>query len=315
MKSSSASSDLENLPALKVLARARVEGRLPHAVLLTGQNIEQLQKASEWLAGLHLESADPLSHADCRALRPSKKSRRINIDNTLEVVADLRLSTITGRRAVIVYEVDRFAADAANSFLKTLEEPPANTLIILQTTHYYRVLPTILSRCLRFHLGGEMAPLQDASWNDWLKEFERFLNRLASTIPTQSRSTEIIIPLYSLCARFEILLELFLEEALEKAPPPPVTDDDEKKDVTAAYEENIRRGILNRMLIALEEKIRLTGRAHPELSLQIASVVAVLESSRIRLELSYSVVSALENFLLHTVRIFSARPPVSTPSR
>jgi len=312
MKSLDASSNIQNIPALKVLARSRVEGRMPHAVLFTGQNSEILLKASEWLAGLFLETDDPLSHADCRTLRPSKKSRRIGIDSTQEVIADLRLTSTTGRRVVIIYDVDRFASEAANCFLKTLEEPPAGTLIILQTTNYYRVLPTVLSRSLRFHLGGEQSLIQDPSWNNWLKEFENFIHKLATTKPAQNRSTEIIIPLYSLCARFEVLLELFVEEALEKAPPPPVTDDEDKKDTTEAYEENIRRGIWSRMLIAMEEKIRLLGRSHPTLSIQVASTVTVLESCRVRLELSYNRISAMENFLLQTVRIFSNRPPSSS---
>jgi hypothetical protein len=157
-----------------------------------------------------------------------------------------------------------------------------------------------------------MQPIQDASWNNWLKEFENFINKLVASKPTQNRSTEIIIPLYSLCARFEVLLELFLEEALEKAPPPPVADDEDKKDITEAYEETIRRGLWNRMLVAVEEKIRLIGRNHPSLSLQISSTVSALESSRVRLELSYPVISAMENFLLQTVRIFSNRPPSSS---
>ena len=89
-------------------------------------------------------------------------------------------------------------------------------------------------------------------------------------------------------------------------------DDEDKKDVTSAYEENIRRGLWNRMLVAVEEKLRLIGRSHPSLSLQIASTMAVLESSRMRLELSYPVISAMENFLLQTVRIFSNRPPSSS---
>jgi DNA polymerase-3 subunit delta' len=134
----------------------------------------------------------------------------------MEVVGDLRLTSTTGRRVVIIYEVDRFQAEAANCFLKTLEEPPAGTLIIMQTTNYYRVLPTVLSRSLRFHLGGEKTLIQDASWNNWLKDFENFINRLITSKSSQNRSTEIIIPLYSLCARFEVLLQLFLDEALEK---------------------------------------------------------------------------------------------------
>ncbi len=308
MKSAVASSDLESLPALKVLLRARAEGRMPHAVLLTGPDPELLQAVAERLASIHLETADPTAHADCRVLRPSKKSRRINIDNTLEVVTDLRLTSTTARRVVIIHEPDRFEGVAANAFLKTLEEPPAGTLIILQTTNYYRVLLTILSRCLRFHVGGEAPAITDAAWMDWLREFDKLVARLAGVAPASARSTEIILPLYALAARFEVLLELFVEEALKSAPPPPPTDQDED-DAEVAYEESIRRGIRTRMLIALAERLRLVGRAHPACGLQIASAVDLLEQARARLELNYQVVAALEGFLLSMLRVFAARPP------
>ena len=175
MKSPAASANLSDLPVLKVLARARAEGRMPHAVLLTGADGTVLARAAEQLAALHLGEADPLSHSDCRVLRPAKKSRRITIDNTLEVVAALRLSSLSPHRVVIVNEPDRFQPDSANAFLKTLEEPPPGTLIILQTTNYYRVLPTILSRCLRFHVAGDAPVLADPSWSDWLREMEKLL--------------------------------------------------------------------------------------------------------------------------------------------
>lgn len=308
MKSAAVSADIASLPALKVLLRARAEGRMPHAVLLTGQNSDVLNRASEWLAGQHLESDDVVAHPDCRVLRPSKKSRRINIENTLEVVSDLRLSSFSGHRVVIVHEPDRFMAESANAFLKTLEEPPAGTLIILQTVNYYRVLPTILSRCLRFHLGGEAPSLTDPSWADWLREFDRLLAKFAGPIGANQRPTEIIIPIYALCARFEVLLELFVKEGLKAAPPPPPTDDDEV-DAEIAYEESIRRGIRARMLVSLEERLRLAGRNHPDHTLQIASAVDYLESARVRLELNYQVIAALETFLLQTLRAFTSRPP------
>ena len=85
MKSSAASADVADLPVLKVLARARAEGRMPHAVLLTGNDGAVLARAAEQLAAMHLGETDPLAHPDCRVLRPAKKSRRIVIENTLEV--------------------------------------------------------------------------------------------------------------------------------------------------------------------------------------------------------------------------------------
>ena len=102
-----------------------------------------LARAAEQLATMHLGKADPLAHSNCRILRPAKKSRGIILEITLKVVAALRLFLLTLRRVVIVNEPDRFLSKSANAFLKTPEEPPPGTLIILQTTHYYRVLLTI----------------------------------------------------------------------------------------------------------------------------------------------------------------------------
>ena len=308
MKSSAATADVADLPVLKVLARARAEGRMPHAVLLTGNDGAVLARAAEQLAAMHLGEAAPLTHPDCRVLRPAKKSRRIVIENVLETVAALRLTSLTPRRVVIVNEPDRFLSESANAFLKTLEEPPPGTLIVLQTTHYYRVLPTILSRCLRFHVGGEAPVIADPSWQDWLREMERLLTRMVKgPASPQARVSEVFIPLYALCARFEVLLELFVEEALEAAPPPPPTDEDED-DAEAAYEESVRRGVRARMLVSVEEKLRLVGRANPGCALQVAEAISHLEDARRRMELNYQVLAAFEQFLLRTLRTFALRP-------
>ena len=305
MKSPAASADL---PVLKVLRRARAEGRMPHAVLLTGADGDLLAAAAEQLAALHLEDDAPLSHPDCRVLRPAKKSRRINIDNTLDVVAALRLSSMSPRRVVIVNEPDRFLSESANAFLKTLEEPPPGTLIVLQTTNYYRVLPTILSRCMRFHVAGDAPTLNDPSWLDWQREMERLLTRMVKgPASPNARVSEVFIPLYALCARFEVLLELFVDEALKSAPPPPPTDEDED-DAELAYEESVRRGVRARMLVSVEEKLRLIGRSHPGCAEQVALSVGYLEDARRRMELNYQVLAAFEQFLLRTLRAFALRP-------
>ena len=308
MKLPAASADPADLPVLKVLRRARAEGRMPHAVLLTGADGALLAGVAEQLASLHLDEADPLSHPDCRVLRPAKKSRRIGIDNTLEVVAALRLSSLTPRRVVIVNEPDRFFSESANAFLKTLEEPPPGTLIILQTTNYYRVLPTILSRCMRFHVAGDAPGLNDPSWLDWQREMERLLTRMVKgPASPNARVSEVFIPLYALCARFEVLLELFVDEALKVAPPPPPTDEDED-DAELAYEESVRRGVRARMLVSVEEKLRLIGRSHPGCAEQVALSVGSLEDARRRMELNYQVLAAFEQFLLRTLRAFALRP-------
>jgi DNA polymerase-3 subunit delta' len=308
MRSPAASADLPDLPALKVLARARAEGRMPHAVLLTGADGSLLARAAEHLAAIHLGEADPLAHPDCRVLRPAGLSRIINVEAAHEVVVALGLSSVTERRVVVIHEPDRLNTAAANCLLKTLEEPPPGTLIVLQTANYYRILPTILSRCMRFHLAGEAPALADASWNDWLREMEKLLTRMVKgPASPNARVSEVFIPLYALCARFEVLLDLFVEEALKAAPAPPVSDDDQEA-AEKAHEATIARGVRARMLVSVEEKLRLIGRAHPACVDQVALAVGYLEDARHRMELNYQVLAAFEQFLLRTLRAFAVRP-------
>ena len=308
MKSPAVSANLADLPVLKVLARARAEGRMPHAVLLTGADGTVLARAAEQLAALHLGVADPVADSDCRVLRPSGLSRTIKVEYAQEVVASLNLTSVSERRVVLIHEPDRLNATAANALLKTLEEPPRGTLVVLQTTNYYSVLPTVISRCMRFHIAGEAPAIADASWADWLREMDKLLSRMVKgPASPNARISEVFIPLYALCARFEVLLELFVDEALESAPPPPPSDDD-KDDVVKAHTATIAKGVRARMLVSVEEKLRLIGRTHLGCAEQVALSVGYLEDARHRMELNYQVVAAFEQFLLRTLRAFALRP-------
>jgi DNA polymerase-3 subunit delta' len=60
---------------------------------------------------------------------------------------------------------------AANAFLKTLEEPPADSILVLLSTESQRMLETILSRCLRLNFAGEAGPHRQAGFLSWLTRF------------------------------------------------------------------------------------------------------------------------------------------------
>ncbi len=277
---------------------------MPHAVLLTGPDPAALERVAQRLVAVHLECEDPSAHPDCAILRPVKKSRRIPISAVQEVVGALRLSATGSTRAVIVHEADRFQPEAANAVLKSLEEPPPGTLIVLHTANHYRVLPTVLSRCLRFHLPGEAPQVSDPAWADWLRDFDRLLAKAASQAPV--RLSETFIPAYALCARFESLQEKLTVEALEGSSPPP--GDEDPEEAAQAHEESVRRGVRSRLLASVEERIRVFGRSRPDCALQSVAAVTRLEEARARLELNYQVLSALEQFMLQLLRAFARRP-------
>ena len=105
---------------------------------------------------------DELESGWIRIIRPRMKSRRIGVDEIRDLEQTLHLAAPGGACKVgVITEVDRMNDQAANAFLKTLEEPPQNTLLLLLTANPQRLLPTILSRCVRLPLLGGRALLAD----------------------------------------------------------------------------------------------------------------------------------------------------------
>ena len=73
----------------------------------------------------------------------------IRIEQVRDVQAALRYRVERGKKVVVVDQAEKLIPAAANAFLKTLEEPPADSIIILITSRAPELLPTILSRCHR----------------------------------------------------------------------------------------------------------------------------------------------------------------------
>jgi DNA polymerase-3 subunit delta' len=155
--------------AFELLERARLAGRLAHAYLITGAPGSGKRALAARLAtlvcGPHAPSAaaDPLAHPDVHTIEPESKSRVIRVEQTrgLEKALQMRAS-LGGQKVGVIVDADRMNASASNSFLKTLEEPPAHSLLLLLTAHPEMLLDTILSRCILVPLAdppeGELAP-------------------------------------------------------------------------------------------------------------------------------------------------------------
>ena len=161
---------------------ARQSGRLPHALLLTGSPAAGTHQLALHLAaelnGARADALETRRHPMCRVLRPGSKSRKILIEDIRGVEPFLALRAAAGEtKLVIILEADRMMEEAANAFLKTLEEPPPQTVIILITEQPSRLLTTILSRCVR-------VPLRETSNTLRLSEAQQaFLPAVAAALP------------------------------------------------------------------------------------------------------------------------------------
>lgn len=77
-----------------------------------------------------------------------KEKKNISIEETRSAIESLTIGSHRGgNRVILIYPLELLRPDAANTLLKSLEEPPANTIFILLADRVDRVLPTIRSRC------------------------------------------------------------------------------------------------------------------------------------------------------------------------
>lgn len=167
--------------ALDYLAGAQKRSRLAHAYLITGAPGSGKRALAAELAhrvnGAPAEEIFGGSAPDVHLASPESKSRRIVIEQIRSLEHALQMRASDGRRKVaLISEADRMMTQAANAFLKTLEEPPNNSLLILLSS-IPEVLPeTILSRCIEIPLASS-ADLALTSEEEALIEL---LNRLTS---------------------------------------------------------------------------------------------------------------------------------------
>jgi len=155
------------------LTRSLEGGRTGHAYLFSGrEGVGKRLVALEFSMALleTKEERDILRvfkgiHPDFREVEPERGL--ISIEKIREAQEWLSLAPMEGKRKVLlVNEAHTMNREAANAFLKSLEEPPPSSTIILITSRASQLLPTILSRCqiLRF------APLTDREVKEILVE-------------------------------------------------------------------------------------------------------------------------------------------------
>jgi DNA polymerase-3 subunit delta' len=186
--------DFSPQPSLELLQRSLAGGRLGHAYMFQGGNLNDLEAVARTLvktlscqdpprrgsSGLGLDSCDQCSscrrieadnYPDALWLRPESKSRVLTIDQIRELLQSIYLKPMeAGFKTAVIVAADRLNAQAANAFLKTLEEPPPKSILILLTTEPQRILETIISRCLRLNFGGDTRKLEP-NQSAWLSAF------------------------------------------------------------------------------------------------------------------------------------------------
>jgi len=191
-----------NKPVLDTITAMLVGQRVPQTLLLSGPEGVGKATLARYMAAMLLGGADlierddlglpanqtiiadrekwpsdkrnedPLlfsSHPDFVTFPPDGPLRQITIQQMRLLKERATLKPLKGRwRVFLIDRIDRANEQAANSLLKTLEEPPDHLLIVATAQNAYDLLPTIRSRTVPFHL----ARLADDEMRDFISERE-----------------------------------------------------------------------------------------------------------------------------------------------
>lgn len=197
--------------ALHFLKKALSEERLGHAYLLTGSAHAGVGVVAEELAALvlgcsllHLET-----HPDFYSIAPESKARKILTEQMRTLESALALSPQqSSYKVAIIHDADRMVPAAANAFLKTLEEPPDETLLLLTSTLPEALLETIQSRCIILPLHQKEKVPQE--------NYEKKMEQLAVDF-FRSEAPMDATAAFQLTRAFQALLGAAREEAVKAA--------------------------------------------------------------------------------------------------
>ena len=151
---------------VQALSNGLERGQLHHAYLFTGtRGVGKTTLARILAKTLNCEQGvGPTPCGSCAACTEIDGGRfvdlievdaasRTKVEQTRELLDNIPFAPVRGRYKVyLIDEVHMFSASSFNALLKTLEEPPEHVKFVLATTDPQKLPPTVLSRCLQFHL-------------------------------------------------------------------------------------------------------------------------------------------------------------------
>lgn len=183
--------DISWLEEFALQWRHRLEaGRAPHAVMLSGPRGTGKRAAAAWLAATRTRKAPPDSlpqyphkvpeHPDIYWLTRLEDKQSILIDQIRAFVADFTLTSYEGHgKTAVIEPADRMNTAAANSLLKTLEEPSGDALLVLVVDRMGKLPATIVSRCQRIDFKAP-AEAEALAWLEALRPGGDWVRPLAA---------------------------------------------------------------------------------------------------------------------------------------
>jgi len=208
--------------AIQNLKHAFESSRLAHAYIIVGSPREEGRVLAEKVLGLIFCSGRSKPCGECRScqdvgshkhpdvlwVEPQKKSRKISIEQIRDFQKQVFQTSFSGGwKAVVLVGADRIGDQAANAFLKTLEEPPRQCIFLLLTDSPQFLLPTVVSRCQTINVSSGRLSLPD----EWRRKVVEIMSNGCSS--PQGRKS--VIAAFS-CAESLLLFLKGIKDAIEE---------------------------------------------------------------------------------------------------
>jgi DNA polymerase-3 subunit delta' len=164
--------------ATDLLGQGLANGHVGHAYLFAGPaRIGKTTLARSWAQALNCQGPEPPcglcpacqkiahgTHPDVRIIEGEGAGGSIKISQVRALQRQAMLSPYEGRyRVFVMRRIDLATVEAANSLLKTLEEPPAHVMLVLTAVDAEALPPTVISRCQRLDLRPVTVPEVEAA--------------------------------------------------------------------------------------------------------------------------------------------------------
>ena len=307
---------------LEVLHKSIETNKLGHAILLESKNCKTLSETAESLASKILKTDALHSHPDFFTLRPSGKSRFIRIgkkedrnkgnlpENTMRrLIDDLqKTSNQGGHKVAIIYEAERMNKESANAFLKTLEEPPLDTILFLLTHRPYDLIDTIKSRCLTYRIPADTVLETNELWESWKHSYWQWMSSLIQGYD-RSKLGHLFFGFYGMVIKLQSTIENYRESVLvsEEEKVHRVLTDDEKTAMQTGIERTVREQLFSQIADLNNDFVKETAKQNDQKYLVFAldEIMKALEKSLSLLQLNFNASSAIELYFLKSLRVWS----------
>ncbi|MDR0351096.1 MAG: hypothetical protein LBH49_00370 [Puniceicoccales bacterium] len=273
--------------------------RLAQAVIVHCDDMYSAIKASRQMAEALL-SARCHSNPDLFELRPMGKGGLIKVEQVRGLILELQKSPYSSKRKVaIIYEADRLGAASSNALLKTLEEPPMDSSIILVTGKYFSLLATVRSRCGLIRLPKDSDMIVNRCLIQWLDGISDWVRLL---IQGRLSLEAGIVHCYLIIDQLEEVLDSLVKEFVKGNNPSTLSasftfSDGEDVDNVAGDQLKIAQNkVFSAMEIRLSEIFYAIG--NNKLLSSFIKVIESLENAARATEMNSSMAGALESVLL-----------------